>query len=138
MAMTAFRIPPGPGWYTPNVFVDPKILAFRKKVFTEGHQAATQLSEWNVNGQWRKLPAKIVVTARGRSYESETEYTKGDPWLKDTYFTDEEIKAKFRNMSGPVAITSEKWQRQIEKIMDMTFDLDKVKDISDLTRLLSP
>ena len=96
------------------------------------------MGKWVVDGQRRKTPGGAEVVARGQRFTFDTDYVKGDSFREETYFTDEEMKQKFRDMAMPVAMSSESWQKRIEDIIEAAFNLDQLDDVNDLTKLLAP
>jgi len=137
-AMLAFRVPPGPQWFSQSSLHDPRVVGFKQRVFCEIHPETPNIGKWVEAGQWRKMPGRAEVVARGKTYVGETEYAKGDPWSEETYFTDEDLKRKFRDMALPLALSSEAWQQKIERIIEMAYDLERVKEVNLFTQLLSP
>ena len=136
--MIVHRVPPGPMWFTKEVLSNPKYLEFRKKIRADVHPKVAEIAKYVVDGQRRVTPGGAEVVARGQRFRCDTDYIKGDTLQKETYFTDEEVKEKFRNMARPMAIASESWQKHIEKVITAAYSLEEFDDITEFTLLLAP
>ncbi len=78
----------------------------------------------------RKRAALIEIkTKHGESYSCQVDYPRGAP---ENPMTDEEIEAKFRAMASKLM-----GEKQIRQISDMCYNLEKVKDIGQLMKLLA-
>lgn len=137
LAMVAFGVKPGPKWFAKEIVEDPEVQKFRKKVCVES-------TEWQVERGAPALapgvytsPTSVEVIARGQTFSGSTSYAKGAPWTPETYFADEELKEKFREMALQSAIGQQNPQKQIEKIIEIVYNLEKVEDITELAELLS-
>ncbi|MFH1485555.1 MAG: MmgE/PrpD family protein [Chloroflexota bacterium] len=136
IAMGAFGIKRGPQWYAPETMNAPHIREFRHKVDVE------LKTDWPGSGKWSredwlvKVPNIVTVRAKGKTFEGYGEYAKGDPWTKDAFMTDEELKAKFMDLAIWANMASETWRHRLEKIMEMVWQLEKLDDVSELTKLL--
>lgn len=137
LAMIALGIERGPGWYTPEIMTDPRVASFRQKVDVETKQVPAEAKEWPRQEQVTRLPTSLYVTARGRPFEAHGDYAKGDPWTPETYFTDEDLKAKFTDMAKSAKVASKRWREKLETIIETVFRLHEVDDLGCLTTLLA-
>ena len=132
-ANAAFRVPPGPAWQDPAKSQDPKYVEFREKVSIdlEGLNTLEIAEEQLAQGRphnMRKVPTQVIVTAKGKTFSETVEYQKGSP---DFPMTDEDLKEKFRNNAYGVVKAS-----NIEKAMELIYDLENVDDITEIIELL--
>jgi 2-methylcitrate dehydratase PrpD len=100
VAATAYDIPVGPDWYTPETLGAKHIRALRNRVDVELEPSSANLAEWIKGGQWRGIPGGVDIHARGDVYRSTVIMAKGDPWSAETLFSDAELLSKFRAMVG--------------------------------------
>lgn len=127
-SIIAHGIPVGPQWQDVETMQDPAILAFMDRVsyevhpdfFVPGSRAATT-----------SLGAIEIQTTRG-TFEDSTDYPLGTP-REGYYLKDEGLIEKFRGnaerMLDPEAIN---------RVVQLVFGLDEVRDINELTRELTP
>lgn len=100
-----------------------------KKVKSERHPDFVKL----LNQQGASRPARIEVSARGNTYVGEKRFPKGSPSPEpDTYMTDEELIAKFRNNADGVLSRS-----NIDRIAEQAMNLEDVNDFGMVMRLTS-
>lgn len=77
-----------------------------------------------------KFPSNIeIMTKDGKVYKGEMYYAKGS---SKNPFSDEEINDKFRSLASPMMEKS-----RIDQIIQMILNLESVKDINELARLLA-
>ncbi len=143
LALAAYNVPPGPEWhYFRWRPLEPKLAEFMQKVDCEPDPEALAMLKEAFNGpaprRFKRCPASIRVYARGKVFEDRVEWVKGDSWLPEAALTDEELKEKFRLNAVDVLKGSSGWLKKIDGAMEMMLDLDKVKDINELTALLAP
>ena len=69
----------------------------------------------------------VHITAKGRKYTAEVNAPKGYP---ENPVTDEELEAKFRHNATFSALRGDK----VEGAIEMLYGLEKVEDITELTR----
>ncbi|MBI2909429.1 MAG: MmgE/PrpD family protein [Chloroflexi bacterium] len=136
MAMGAFGIERGPLWYAPETMEDPRIVSFRHKVDVELRTDFPGSELWSSEDWLLKIPTAVTVTAKGKTFEACGEYAKGDPWTPDTFLNDDDLKAKFRDFAKWGNIASTSWRDRLEDIMSLVWRLERVDDVSQLTRLL--
>lgn len=136
ISMGAFGIPRGPEWYAPEMMSDPRVVEFRHKVDVELKADWPGADKWSREDRLLKVPNLVTITAKGKTFEGYGEYAKGDPFTPETFLTDDDLKAKFRDLAKWGNIASTSWRDQLEEIVDMVWHLEKVEDVSELTRLL--
>ncbi|MBI2859508.1 MAG: MmgE/PrpD family protein [Chloroflexi bacterium] len=109
----------GPEAIGEDKFTDPVILDLIDKVTVEVDMT---LPEFGHGG------ASIIMTNDGRCFEKRIATPHG---FGDDPMTDAELEAKFRDMAV-------KWmsKSQVDRILDMCWNIEKVNDIKDLTRLM--
>ncbi len=77
----------------------------------------------------KKRSASVEIkTKGGKSYSSQVDYPRGAP---ENPMTDEEIEAKFRGMASKLM-----GEKQIQQIFDTCYNLEKIKDVGQLMKLL--
>ena len=144
LANAAFRVTPGPKWQYPESVNDPKMEEFRNKVAIELDSRTLEVMAQDLAGELPKQPIRVPTTvevmARGKVYRESVEYAKGDPpaWVEGMAMSDEELKDKFRNQAVDVLSMSASWRENIERAIEVTYNLEKVGDITELVGLLSP
>ncbi|MFC2039765.1 hypothetical protein ACFLTW_01125, partial [Chloroflexota bacterium] len=139
----AYSITPGPAWQYPETAADPKIKEFRDRVFIEPERATLLDMAPDLSGerprQPKKVPTTVEVTTHGKVYSAHADFAKGDPpqWVEGMALSDAEIIQKFRNQAVGVAEVSGKWSEQVEDAIKIIMNLENLKDINELTRLLA-
>ena len=124
MAMGAFGIPPGPLWYAEQTLGDPAIAAFRERVSVEPEPRAADLARWIEEGQFRRIPASVEVHTPAGVLTASAEMAWGDPWSEETYFTDEALRAKFRDMLSD--------DGRADQVIELIDNLEEVDDLGGL------
>ncbi|HVB77940.1 MAG TPA: MmgE/PrpD family protein [Candidatus Nitrosotalea sp.] len=136
-AMLAHGVPPGPRWYGRWALTSPEVAAFRERVEVEVEPAAQDVFAGIEDGMIKRLPASCEVRARGRSFTARAESALGTPWSPELALTEEDLKAKFREMADPLAEASNLWQERLESIMSAVLEVDRMPDVRQLGRLLA-
>jgi 2-methylcitrate dehydratase PrpD len=121
-ATIALGYQPGPDWFAKERQDDSRVRELVKRVRLEEDPEVTRLHDDDPE----KSFARIVLKAKGKVYERQTEYAKGDP---QNPMTQEELEAKFSNMAKPVI-----GDKQTERIIDTVNRLEELGDLSKLTR----
>ncbi len=134
MTMGALGIKRGPQWYSPETMNDPQVRALRQKVDVAVEPKSVETKSWSLEDRIRKRPTSVSLTAKGKTFEGYTEYAKGDPWSKETYFSDEDIVAKFRDLASWANIASTSWRDRMEEIIETVQGLEQ-HQAGDLIRL---
>ncbi len=123
---------PSASWQTPSTFNEPRIRDLMKKVKMELHPKADELAVSRIKAGASPLfhDTIVEITALGKKFSAEGASAKGFP---GNPLTDEDLKAKFRDNASYSMVKS----GQVEEIIDMVYDLEKVNNITELTRLLT-
>lgn len=132
LAMGAFGVPPGPLWYDEDALKSPKYQAFRSRVTVELEPRAANLAQWMENGQFRRIPGGVEVHARGKVHTASVDMAAGDPWSKDTLFTDEALRQKFIGMVCGTNPGSVERRKKAECIIELVDKLENIKDLAEL------
>ncbi len=136
ISVAALGYRPGPDWHTPATLGDPRVRELMKNVKVELDLAAFEevlrAVKEEPTGRWKRCPTSIQVIARGETFDASSDYAKGDPWIEDTRMSDDEVKNKFRNFSHE-ALRSAK----IEEIIEKVFELEKLDNVTKLSKLLA-
>jgi len=135
LACTVYRVKPGPEWVKEETLKNRKIAEMTRKITHGEHPDALRMSaEWS--GHPGKIfsqpPTSIEVVSRKGRFRAESVDIPGDSWNPRAKLTDGEIVAKFRNNASYVLDDS-----QIDNIIDLIMKLDRLKDINELTELMS-
>lgn len=135
-AVAAHRIKRGPGWQLRSVIDDPRIRAFMQKVRHEVNPRSEELrlQDIEVEGRpyLRHRPARIVVQARGRTYERTVDYAN---WLsmgvEACRPTDAGLADKFR-LNAEIVLSA----THTEGAIDAIVRLDEIDDLAMVMRNL--
>lgn len=126
LACAAHRIKIGADWQDFDTIRNPNIQAFMKKVTMLVDPRSIEAKIKNR----RNWFARVEVAARGEIYAEEAMYAKGSSFT-EMRATDEELAEKFRRNAAK-SLT----QGKIDRAVQSLFDLEKVADVSALTRLI--
>ena len=110
-----------PDQFSPKKYSDPRVHKLIEKVVFEGDKAIDEM--------FFCAGSSEIIMKDGRTYRCVVKYPKGHP---QNPMTDEEIVDKFRNMA-----TRYMSERQINRIVQTVFDLDRLKDIQTLNKLMT-
>lgn len=100
IAMFLLDVSPGPAWASGRWASDPTAKELRSKVkFVDYPRAATS-PQYFVRGQFRQLPCYVEVRFKGKTVRAEVDFAWGDPWSDVTRFSDDDIIAKFREITN--------------------------------------
>jgi 2-methylcitrate dehydratase PrpD len=127
ISMLALGKKPGPEWMSEeNIFHNQEARAIAGKVTMEVDPAAEQVF-FKENGM--AIPSLVEVKTRGgKTYREEVKYSKGTP---SNPFSAEELKDKFK-----ILASSYYGAKRIQQIIETVESMDKLKNISDLIKLL--
>ncbi len=117
------------------------MVEFRKKVTFEPPMAEKALDElWAFPRRARpvSVPTTVEVVARNRVFRERIEFARGDPWSPESIMTDEEMAEKFRVNAVSILKDSDAWKNKVNKAIEVINGLEELKDITELTKLLSP
>jgi len=133
LAMAALKIPPNQKWHLKENTTNSKTQRLMKKIFTKPSGEASMVGVEDIKkyGFPRKIYSSVEVYAKGKIFSESADKVKGDPWWKETRFTDEDLLKKFEICAEEI-FDRKKINQIIEKIMH----LEKIGDISELTKLL--
>ena len=136
LACTVYRITPGPEWAKEETLRSPKIEAMTRKVVHGEHPDAVRMAA-TYQGHPGKLfagpPVSMEVISKKGTFSLESTDIPGDTWNPRARISDEAIVAKFRVNAG-YALDHQK----VEGIIQAVDQFDKVKNLSELTELLTP
>jgi 2-methylcitrate dehydratase len=109
----------GPDQFTPEKFQDPKVQELIDKVILKGDPDLD-----------KARPAGIseILTKQGKRYRCRVDFPRGHA---RNPMTDEEIVEKFKSMASKYM-----GDVQMKQVIDTVFGLDKLDDVSKLTRLM--
>lgn len=130
LAMAAHLIEPGIDWQREEIVQSTSVLSLMERTTFQPHpEHAAALA---------KDPAarmsRIEVTARGQSYSQDRSFPKGSPSIDPASFmTDDELIKKFLH-NVELVVPSQRAQ----SVVDRVFELEQVKDFSEVMRLLRP
>ena len=126
-AAVAHRIKVGAAWQDWDTIRNPEIRRFMKKVTMIIDPKAVEAKRKDP----KSWPARVEVTAKGRTYTEETMYARGTNFT-DLKATDDELVEKFRSNASQLMTES-----KIDRAVECIFSLDKVKDVTELTSILA-
>jgi 2-methylcitrate dehydratase PrpD len=130
LAVAAHGIPPGRRWQDPDVICCPSIIALMKKVEFSPHPDYAKL----IAKYPACRPARVVVFARGREYETEHLYPKGsNAGGAKSALSVEELTTKFADNASGV-LSEENIDIAVEKILS----LEGQERVNDLMALMAP
>jgi 2-methylcitrate dehydratase PrpD len=137
-AMVALGVPPGPDWFASDVVRSPQAAALRRRVFVGTEPRALDPAAWGNDRGIRRVPTRAVVKARGVVFTETADTALGDPWEGAPAFTDSALIEKFRRLARSLAPASREWQARAEDSIQRLLTVDEIRDVRELTRLLSP
>lgn len=109
----------GPDQFDPEKYSDPRVLELIDKVVLHGDPSLEKV---------RPAGISEIVTKRGERFQCRVDYPRGHA---RNPMTDEEIIEKFSRMARKRMKT-----RQMEKLIETVFSLDKLEDLQALNRLM--
>mgnify|MGYP001575323815 CR=1 FL=1 len=130
LAMAAHDVPAGPKWYDDAALKSPQYQAFRSRVTVDLEPRAANLAQWMEGGQFRRIPGGVEVHARGKVHAASVDMAYGDPWSKETLFSDLALQQKFIGMVASTGSPEKK--QQAERIIAAVEGLENLKDLGDL------
>ncbi|MFB9123476.1 MmgE/PrpD family protein [Paraburkholderia dipogonis] len=130
LALGAHRVPPGKAWQDPELVFGHSVMELMNKVTHEVHPNYVEL----LSGHAASRPAKIEISARGKTFVGERRYPKGSPSPDPaSTMSNDELAAKFRrNAQGVIA------GDRVDKVIEAIFDLENVDDFASIMRALGP
>ncbi|SAL54689.1 MmgE/PrpD [Caballeronia udeis] len=137
VAMVSLRVGRA-DWHTPQTVSDKRVQELRRRVFVEIEtDAERQDAEKNQLHKGMYIPPTVEVRARGQVYRGSALYAWGDP-APESRFTDDDIRAKFRDLALSVNPGSVSWGGRVERLIETVENLESLKNLNPLTMLLSP
>jgi 2-methylcitrate dehydratase PrpD len=133
LAMVALEVPTGPRWWAKDVLADQAVHAFARKVHGRIEPAWHELLVEQVSGggRFKRLPTRLTLTARGRTFSAVAEVPSGDPWPEDAYLSDQRLAAKLDSF-----MTEDCGPGAAGMLLDAAFNLDRAATIDGLTASL--
>ncbi|AQV98360.1 MmgE/PrpD family protein [Cupriavidus necator] len=130
IALGAHRVPPGKAWQEPELVFSESVMRLMDKVTHEVHPDYVTL----LSGHAASRPAKIEVSARGKTFVGERRYPKGSPSPDPaSYMTTEELVQKFRDNARSIIP-----QSKIARVADAVLDLENVGNIASVLADVRP
>jgi 2-methylcitrate dehydratase PrpD len=126
-AAAAYHVKIGAAWQEWETIRDPKIREFMKKIIMVADPKAMEAKQKDP----RSWPAKVEVKACGKTFIEETVYARGTNFT-DFKASDKELVGKFRSNAARLLT-----ENKIERVIESIFEVDKAKDINELTSLLA-
>jgi len=126
-AVAAHRIKSGRDWQSLSTMTNHSIIDFMDKVSVMNHP---HFDETMLKGRMNSL-SKVEVVAKGRTFSEEKGWMKGDPFPEEATMTDNELIEKFRNNAYGILSSD-----RVDNVVELTFRLDEIKDIRELTKSL--
>jgi 2-methylcitrate dehydratase PrpD len=127
VTMVLMGEPTGPNWYRENMFKDPKVRKLQHKIKLEEDPVATR----KIYAEHKATSTVEILTINGKKFNKHVEYPKGE---RENPFTQRDHIDKFKNMASWLGMQPS----QIDELMEMLNNLEKVGKVSELTRLLVP
>lgn len=133
IAMSALRIPVGPQWVASRYWQDATVSELRNKVECHvSEEANAAVTEQIVANDFVTFPYRVVVRARGRTYEAAGDFAMGDHDTDQTRYRDEEVIAKFRAYTEQGIAA-----RSVQRCIDAVMHLQEHDDLRALTECFS-
>jgi len=126
LALDLLGVKAGPRWYTSGRFKDADVRRLAGKVKYEHDPRAQELEI----KEGKMICTVEIVFKDGKTKKAGIEHTKGAP---GNPLSKDEMFAKFRENATPIL-----GEPQIKKVYDMVMNLEKLADVSLLTKLLAP
>jgi 2-methylcitrate dehydratase PrpD len=136
LALVALGVPPGPAWYDPLHLARTEVREFAQRVTLE-HDVELGIK---MIAEARKAPHRratssggsgVTVHAEGKSIRGQSDVVGGDPWNSSTRITDQQLLQKLRTYGDSLLPAD-----QIDEAFEMVLDLENVRDVREITRLL--
>jgi 2-methylcitrate dehydratase PrpD len=125
VAMVVLGEKPGPNWFTEERMKSVEVLNLAKKVKINDQDEEAKKALLYEGKQIAKVE---ILTKNGRKYKERVEYARGDP---HNPLTEAELNEKFVHLASFTLP-----EHQIEKLRKAIEELEKMKDIRQLTELL--
>jgi 2-methylcitrate dehydratase PrpD len=126
-AVAAYKVRLGIEWQEADAMTDPKILELMKKITCQGHPGFVKVRKNDLTSDL----SKVEVIAGGNKFTEERTHF-GWATGSDVPVTEAELVQKFKHNASRI-LTQSKTDDAVNTILD----LEKLKDISDLTKLIT-
>jgi 2-methylcitrate dehydratase PrpD len=124
ISLLAHRVRRGVEWVDPDTMKNPTILDFMDKVtFVADPDFAKEVASARISDP-RMRPAKVQVTARGRTFTNQIKFRRGDTFT-DVCWTQEDAAGKFQHNAERILTKG-----QIKRATDALLGLEKIDKIS--------
>jgi 2-methylcitrate dehydratase PrpD len=127
LAAAAHRLRVGADWQEHDTINDPGIRAFMRKNVMHVDPQLVEMKKKDP----RTWPARVEVKAKGKTYTAEALYMRGTNFT-ERMVTDDELMEKFRHNASRQLIPS-----RIERAIESIWNLDKAREVSELTSALT-
>jgi len=125
VTMVLLGEPTGPNWYREELLHDPKVRELQHRIKLEEDPHATKSFYPGY-----KTPSTVEILMKdGRHYFKSVEYPRGEP---ENPFTKQDHISKLTNMALWLGMQ----QKQIDELINTVDGLDRLDNITELTRLL--
>lgn len=123
--------PPGPQWHLSSSWKNPKVTNLMPKIKTKVHPKADEImsGKFKAGGLTVFTNSVVEIAAKGRKFTIEVPSPKGS---LDNPMSISELEDKFRHN----ALYSLVKRDRVEKIIEAILNLDKLDNVTKLTRLL--
>lgn len=135
-AMVAMRVPPGPEWFTEEHMRGERARGMRKKVRLGNEETGFDPKKWGLEQGVLKVPSRAVIKARGTEFVATSDFALGDPWDGAPPYTDDDVIQKFKRMARTLVPLSDRWEVQIERMVERVMAIDDIDDVRELTAIL--
>jgi 2-methylcitrate dehydratase PrpD len=137
VAMVALRIPVGPWWYVKSTLNAQTVIDVRRKVEVLPEPAESSIEQWFIDGQVRRLPNSVRVTARGRTFELEGEYARGDSFSPEMRHSESDAATKLLFMGSRLGAADRAWAGRARKISAAISTIDSLPSVKSLLGMLT-
>lgn len=128
LSVLSFGVKPGIRWQESDTMNNPEIRQFMNKVTFEPHPDYDEALKKNPQARI----AKVVVSARGKTFVKERSFAKGSPSPDpSTYMTDDDLMAKFKDNASRILHPG-----KMNEACTQLMELEGVNDVSAVMQLL--
>lgn len=135
VAMVMAGVAPGPAWFAPETFNDPRIQALAARVTVNED---TELAEdWRATIQSgagkkvRRTRGALTIRVGGTDESFQQEFAMGDPWSDETRMTWQRLRDKAQGFCGHLAS-----DEQLDELLTAFRELDSLDVATDLVPLI--
>jgi len=133
LTMAALKISPNSKWHAKENTENSKVKQLMKKIFTvpSGEALVIGVEDIKKCGFPKRIFSRVDIFYKGKIYSKSNDRVKGDPWWKETKFTDNDLKNKFETCAEGILDN-----KKISQVIDKIMNLEEIEDISEITELL--